>query len=92
MSVGVIDPKIIESIPLEILSTLPAGDPPPGIQPNFSDPPTLVPALLGVPAAFLVLAVLCFFVRIYTKVFISKRWGWDDCEWRRCKTRHLPIF
>ncbi|MCJ1462825.1 hypothetical protein MMC07_001428 [Pseudocyphellaria aurata] len=75
---GLANAKIIESIPPEILKTIPAGDPPPGIQPNFSDPPTLVPALLGVGLAFLVLALVCFIVRIYTKFAISKRWGWDD--------------
>ncbi|MCJ1463139.1 hypothetical protein MMC07_001744 [Pseudocyphellaria aurata] len=78
MSIIGVDAKVIESIPPEILKTIPAGDPPPGIQPNFSDPPTLFPALLGVGIAFLVLAVACFFIRIYTKFAISKRWGWDD--------------
>lgn len=75
-----IDPKIIESMSPELLSTLPGGDPPPGIQPNFSDPPTLVPATLGVGTAFLALAILCFSVRIYTKLAIAKHWQWDDCE------------
>lgn len=79
-AIGAIDPKVIESIPPEILKTLPAGTPPPGIQPNFSDPPTLFPAILGVGTAFLVLALLCFLIRIYTKFTISKRWGWDDCK------------
>ncbi|KAL8717817.1 MAG: hypothetical protein Q9225_004972, partial [Loekoesia sp. 1 TL-2023] len=72
------DPKLLESLPLEILRTTPAGQPPPGIQANLADPRTRVPVILGVGTAFLVLAVFCFSVRIYTKVAITKNWKWDD--------------
>ena len=73
-----VDPKIIESIPSVLLKTLPAGQPPRGIQPNFADPPTRIPVILGVCTAFIVLAVICFTIRIYTKLVISKKWKWDD--------------
>ncbi|MCJ1379010.1 hypothetical protein MMC17_002109 [Xylographa soralifera] len=78
MSAGTIDPKLIGSIPLAVLKTTPAGQPPLGIQPNFADPPTRVPVILGVGIAFIVLAVICFSLRIYTKLAIAKNWKWDD--------------
>ena len=81
MSTSKVDPNVIGSIPLALLKTLPAGQPPSGIQPNFANPPTRVPVILGVGIAFLVLAVLCFSIRIYTNLAVAKKWKWDDCEW-----------
>ena len=78
MSTGGNDPKAIESISPENLRSNPAGRPPPGIQPDFVDPPSLVPAILGVGAAFLALALFCYSIRIYTKLFITRKWQWDD--------------
>lgn len=89
MSTGNIDAKLIESIPLAVLKTMPAATPPPGIQPNFADPPTQVPVILGVGITFLVLAVLCFSIRIYTKLAIAKNWKWDDCECDQCRPGRL---
>lgn len=86
MSAGTVDPKLIGSIPPASLKTLPAGQPPPGIQPNFVDPPTRVPVILGVGIAFLVLAVLCFSIRIYSKLATAKSWKWDDGEWHLMQT------
>lgn len=83
MSSGIFDPELIKSIPLAVLKTIPAGQPPPGINPNFADPPTRVPIILGICAAFLVLAVICFVIRIYTKLAVAKKWTWDDCKWQR---------
>lgn len=85
MSTSKVDPKLIESIPLTVLKTMPAASPPPGIQPNFADPPTRVPVILGVSIAFFVFAILCFSIRIYTKLAVVKNWKWDDCEWHLCR-------
>lgn len=82
MSAGTVDPKLMESIPLALLKTVPAGQPPSDIQPNFANPPTRVPVILGVGIAFLALAVFCFSIRIYTKLAIVKTWKWDDGERR----------
>ncbi|KAL9073530.1 MAG: hypothetical protein Q9157_004714 [Trypethelium eluteriae] len=59
---------------------MPSGPPPPGVQPNFVDPPSRAPIVLGVSSAALALACPCFFLRIYTKLAIAKRWTWDDCD------------
>ena len=73
-----IDPKVVESIPESVLAILPAATPPPGVLANFIDPPTRVPVLLGLGSTFLLIALLCYTVRIYTKVAIVKSWKWDD--------------
>ncbi|KAL8853061.1 MAG: hypothetical protein Q9221_002091 [Calogaya cf. arnoldii] len=78
MSASHISAQSIEQIPPALLQTLPAGAAPPGILPNFVDPPTLVPAVLGVGTAFLALALFCFSIRVWTKLAINKRCSWDD--------------
>ena len=80
MSADTADPQAIQSIPSALLKTLPAGQPPPGVQPNFADPPSRAPVILGVCLTFAVLAVICFSIRIYTKLAIAKNWKWDDCK------------
>ena len=75
-----VESKSLESIPLVLLKTIPAGQPPSGIVPNFADPPTRVPVVLGLSVAFIILAIFCFSIRIYTKLVIAKKWNWADCE------------
>lgn len=73
-----IDPKFVESIPKAVLATIPAAAPPPGVQANFIDPPTRVPVVLGLGSAFLLIALVCYAIRIYAKLAIVKSWKWDD--------------
>ena len=72
MSASSLDPKLIESIAPASLSTLPAGQPPAKTKPNFINPRTRIPVILGVGTAFLSLAVFCFFIRIDTKLVMTK--------------------
>jgi len=90
MSAGTIDPKLIESIPPAVVKTLPAGQPPPGVKPNFTHPATRVPIVLAVGIAFVALAVVCFSIRIYTKLTMRKKWKWDDGEWHWGKPSVQP--
>ena len=92
MSTGSIDPKQIESLPPAVLMTIPAGQPPPGIAPNFADPSNRAPVVVGVGIAFSALAVFCFSIRIYTKLAIKKNWKWDDGMWHRCKHGGLKFL
>lgn len=71
------NPKLIEAIPQAVLEKLPAAAPPVGVVPNFADPATRVPVILGISITFFVLAVVCFMIRIYTRIAI-KNWRWDD--------------
>lgn len=87
MSIYKVDPKVIESIPLAVLKITPAETPPLGIRPDFVNPTTRVPVILGISIAFLVLAIFYFSIRIFTKLVIVKKWKWDDCERNRTKVR-----
>ena len=75
---NIVDPKAIEQLPPSVLQTLLGGVPSSNVQPNFIHPPTLVPAVLGVGASFLALALFCFLIRIWTKLTITKKFSWDD--------------
>jgi len=57
---------------------MPAGAPPPGVIPNFTDPKTRV-WMIDVSAA-VCLPLLVFFAssRLYAKAFIVKKRSWDD--------------
>lgn len=74
------DTKYVFSLSSGILQSIPAGVPPPGTEPNFTVPPTLVPVILGITTTFLALALLCYSVRIYTKIFITRNRTLDDGE------------
>jgi hypothetical protein len=71
---------LINSIPSNLLATLPAAAPPPGVIPNFDHPPSRSNLLLGLTTAFLVLAVISYFIRMYTKIRILRKVTWDDCK------------
>lgn len=59
--------------------TIPALQPPPGIQSNFENPENQV-YLTVIPCAAIVGVMIIFvFIRIYTKVYTMKSVGWDDC-------------
>ena len=58
----------------------PAMSPPPGVVPNFHNPPNLdvfVALTITLCVAFATLAVL---LRMYTKVFILRALAWEDCR------------
>lgn len=75
---AVADPKVLEELPAELLEMLPVQTPPLGIQSNFVDPASRVPVILGIGSTFFALALLCFIIRVYTKIAILKKWRWDD--------------
>lgn len=63
---------------LETLSNGPAGAPPPGIRPNFDNPPNLdiiVQLSFAICMTFSSLAVL---IRIYTRYVLLRSIGYDD--------------
>ncbi|RDL31332.1 uncharacterized protein BP5553_09541 [Venustampulla echinocandica] len=60
-------PKIIGSLP-----------PPPGVVPNFIDPPDQTTSLVIVHAICLFLVTCCVAMRLYTRQFITGKYGWDD--------------
>ena len=59
----------------------PAFPPPYGVTPNFNDPATRAPAVIVACALCLVLLWPIVVLRMYTKTFILKHFGWDDGMW-----------
>ena len=61
---------------------LPALRPPPGVTSNFINPAQDRATQYNAICFFtLALACLFLFARLYTRIVLQKRPGWDDCEW-----------
>ena len=58
---------------------IPAFPPPPGVVSNFDNPKTLSSSIIGVNVTFLSLMLIVVFIRIYSRGFIARSLGWDDC-------------
>ncbi|KAF2752842.1 hypothetical protein EJ05DRAFT_515306 [Pseudovirgaria hyperparasitica] len=56
----------------------PALAPPPGVVPNFVNPPDLTEVFVGTTIVCIVIATFLVFARIYTKLAIIRRATWDD--------------
>ena len=59
-------------------SQIPFGAPPPGIIPNFVNPPTLVEGLIAASTTTLILALLLLSARLYSTTRITHSIGSDD--------------
>ena len=64
----------------EQLSKIPAGTPPPGVQPNFVNPPSSAPVLIAVGTVFMGIMFLFAGMRFYVKVIVRRKVAPDDCE------------
>ena len=62
------------------LSKIPALEPPPGVIPDFVNPPSLAKTLIIVNVIFMVLMVIFVALRVYSKALVIRAMGWDDCE------------
>lgn len=68
----------------------PGGKPPPGVTPNRHNPQNmLLPVEHAVSILGLILATGFVAVRVYTRFFVVKKPGWDDCKLPN--TIQLPI-
>ncbi|KAF2446585.1 hypothetical protein P171DRAFT_483919 [Karstenula rhodostoma CBS 690.94] len=72
---------IVKSLSPEAFRVIPLAAAPSGVVPDFENPSTRVPVILGVSIASLVSATLCLGIRVHTKLYIMKKWKWDD----RCR-------
>lgn len=61
----------------DIVGTLP---PPPGIVPNFVNPESRAYINTVMHSVCLTLVTLFLAIRIYTRKFICRWLGWDDCK------------
>ena len=67
--------------PVMVPALMGALPPPPGVKPNFVDPENFHPAMIATIVFCLALTTLLTVARVYTKLFISKTHGWDDCKY-----------
>lgn len=63
------------------LSEIPGLKPPAGVTPNFDNPYSILDPLTAGNALCLTLATISIVIRFYTKLFILKVHGWEDCMW-----------
>ncbi|KAJ8132163.1 hypothetical protein O1611_g1459 [Lasiodiplodia mahajangana] len=61
------------------LSQVPAAPPPPGVMPNFSDPPSQQVPMIVVSTVILTLTVIFVAIRVYTGLRILRRFGIEEC-------------
>ena len=76
-----LSPKELAQLPPSILDTLPALSPPVGVESNFVNPEDRSYILVSVTTVLFCLMVCLFANRVYTKLLIIRKLGWDD---RKC--------
>ncbi|KAL9041315.1 MAG: hypothetical protein Q9180_001356 [Flavoplaca navasiana] len=52
--------------------------PPPGVEQNFVNPESTANTAIAVTVLFTVIMFVFVCMRMYTKLFVSRAWGWDD--------------
>ena len=62
------------------LSMIALQQPPPGVEQNLVNPESTANTAIAVTVLFTVIMFVFVCVRMYTKVFVSRARGWDDCK------------
>lgn len=62
------------------LALIPAANPLPGVIPNFVGPHSDGPIIFIVGSILVAIMLLLLGVRLYTKLFITRKRTWDDYE------------
>lgn len=60
----------VNDLPVSVIASWPT--------PNYVNPETRDSSLLIVNSILLILASIVFFLRLYTRIFIKRWFGWDD--------------
>lgn len=71
------------------LENIPVYPPPPGVTPNFVDPVNRAPIFVAFTAICLAIMWPIFLVRLYTKTWVLRSFGWDDGSQTTYAT-HVP--
>lgn len=71
--------------------------PPPSVidswpEPNYVNPETRGPRLLITQLIFVPLALLVLLARLYVRIFVVRRAGWDDWMMAMAMVRHLSPY
>lgn len=59
---------------------IPLASPPPGVIPNYANPESRAYETIIVVTISLSLMFPFFLLRVYSRVFITRSIGWDDCK------------
>ena len=59
---------------------VPVAAPPPGVTPDFTHPPSRTSIAVAVCSVSLVITLILFGVRVYTRLRITRCYGYDDCK------------
>jgi len=62
------------------MDTTPAGVPPPGVVPNLANPPWDGYIFIIVGSIVMAIMYITAALRLYTKIYIRRRIGADDCK------------
>ncbi|KAK3377512.1 hypothetical protein B0H63DRAFT_477333 [Podospora didyma] len=65
------------ALPFDI-NDIPAMQPPPGVIPNFDNPESMHPYVLGVAIGTIAVMVIAISIRVYTKAFIMRDMKWEE--------------
>ena len=63
------------------LSKVPTAPPPPGVVPNFTNPVTKAQMMTVVISVMLSLMLVFVSFRVFTNLWVSKRFAKSDCEY-----------
>lgn len=58
-----------------------ARAPPPGVKPNFINPESRQNEMVAANAACLTIGILFLLMRLWTRLFLTRSIGWDDCKY-----------
>ena len=72
--------RIIMPSQMDYLENIPALAPPKGEQSNFDHPRTLASSIIILNAIFVALMFCTVTIRLYTRAFLARALGWDDCK------------
>lgn len=69
----------LSKLPKEFLDNNPLVPPPPGVVSNFIDRVSRADRVRNTTYVFLPFMIVAVVLRLYTRIYIKKRFGWDDC-------------
>lgn len=65
---------------IPLLSNIPALAPPAGVVPNLANPENQNVTIYAVLTISLFVTTLAVMTRIYTKAYVIRKIGWEDCK------------
>ena len=81
----------LQNMSTTIPSNVPLGPPPPGVTSDFSHPidDQHFNEAVAVTVIFVTISTLCVLARVWSRVFISKLFGWDDGGFACLESPHI---